>query len=335
VKRKDKVLVVGAGSWGTAFGQYLTSCFHQVKIWVREASVYRSIQKDHLNREFLPGHPLSPRLVPVTDLSSSVGESDILLLAVPSKFMRSTLGQISPAGLEKKIIVNLSKGFESGTNLPISRIAAQTWGEKILDQWITLSGPSFAAELAAGAPTAVVIASSRRTLTEKIQRCFSSATLRIYLSSDLKGVEIGGSLKNTIAIAAGMVRGLGFGYNTTATLVTRGIVEISRFGQKMGAAPETFWGLAGIGDLMLTSFGSLSRNFQLGEKLGRGLGLQKILAGARTVAEGIETTRAIHQLSGKLSIDMPITRQVYEILFEGKSPEKAIGQLMTRKLKSE
>lgn len=335
VRKKDKVLVIGAGSWGTAFADYLTTRYRKVSLWVREESVYRSIREDRINREFLPDHPLSPRLQPTRDLKGVLKAADLVLLAVPSKYIRATLQPLPPPDLEDRIIVNLSKGFEAGTNRPVSRILSDLWGQEVLHRWITLSGPSFAAELARRAPTAVVIASPNTLITRRIQRDFSSETLRIYTTTDLTGVEVGGSLKNIIALASGMVRGLGFGYNTTATLVTRGIVEISRFGQQLGGRAETFWGLAGIGDLMLTSFGSLSRNFQLGEKLARGQKLADIQNQARTVAEGVETTRAIYHLSRELGIDMPITRKVYEILFENQTPKKAIGQLMTRRLKDE
>lgn len=334
-KKKDRILVIGAGSWGTAFGNYLTSNFDQVKIWVKEKEVFESIKTQSINHLFLPSKKLSKKLIPVQNLLGEVNNAQILVIAVPSQYIRDIFHRIALAKIENKVTVNLSKGFEASSLKRISQIAADVFGPGILNNWITLSGPSFAKELSEEFPTAVTLASKNNKLLKKIQMSFSSDTLRIYITEDLKGIEIGGSLKNIIAIASGMITGLGYAYNTKASLITRGIVEISRFGEKMGAKPETFWGLAGIGDLMLTSFGTLSRNFQLGEKLAKGELLEEILNNTKMVAEGIETTKAIKLLADQMSIEMPITNQVYQILFKNKPPKKALNDLMKRKLKSE
>jgi len=208
-------------------------------------------------------------------------------------------------------------------------------GESILEKWVTISGPSFAKELALNHPTAVSAVSKNGEVTKIIQEMFSSDILRIYKSDDLRGVEVAGSMKNVMAIASGIISGLGFGYNSVASMITRAIMEITRFGLKMGAEQTTFWGLAGIGDLMLTSFGPLSRNFQLGVKIAEGQSLEEIENSSKMVVEGVETTKAIKKLSKKIGIEMPISEKVYEILFEGKQPLIAIKELMRRSLKSE
>ena len=332
---KDKILVIGAGSWGTAVANYLTHKYEEVKIWAREEEVVRTILTEQINVLFLPGKKLSSNLIPVTNLQEEVKQAEILIFAVPSNFIRGILQSIDQEEILKKTLVNLSKGFESTSLKRISEIGVDLFGKEILKRWITLSGPSFAQELANNFPTTVVIASDNQVLLKKIQNEFSSDILRIYISDDLKGVEIAGSLKNIFAIASGIINGLGYAYNTTASLITRAIVEISRFGEKLGTKKDTFWGLAGIGDLMLTSFGPLSRNFQLGKKIAEGQTLQEIQNSTMTVAEGVETTRAIKHLAEKLSIDMPITNAVFEILFKEKNPRQAIKELMGRKLKTE
>lgn len=331
----DKILVIGGGSWGTAFANYLAAAKNQtVKIWVREPEVIESIRSNRENNVFLPGITLSPHLVPVTDLTTEAEAADILILAVPSKFIRYTFIELKGI-IENKIVVNLSKGFESTSLKTISQLAVEIVGENILREWVTISGPSFARELAANHPTVVVACSGNEDILKQIQVDFSSDVLRIYRTEDLIGIEVAGSMKNVMAIASGMVKGTGFGYNTTASLVTRASMEISRFGLKMGARAETFWGLAGIGDLMLTCFGPLSRNFQLGERIARGETLEQIEKSTRTIAEGVETTRAIRRLSGQMGIEMPITNEVYEILFNKKVPLEALKGLMKRSLKIE
>ncbi len=313
---------------------HLALCGHQVVLWAYEPEVSLYMNRHHENQLFLPGIRLCEQLRASSDLSEALNCSEIIFLAIPSKHYRSIL-TLCRDQLAAKPLVNLSKGFEADTLLTISQIAGDVIGPDCLKRWVTLSGPSFARELAKGHPTAIVAASENETLSAEIQQAFSSDSLRIYSSSDLRGIEIGGSLKNVMAIASGIVHGCGYGYNTTATLVTRASVEISRFGQKLGANIETFWGLAGIGDLMLTCFGPLSRNFQLGEQIAKGAQLDDVISRSRTIVEGVETTRAVWTLSRQHKIDMPITEQVYEILFNNRPPHEALKNLMKRSLKTE
>jgi glycerol-3-phosphate dehydrogenase (NAD(P)+) len=330
-----KILVIGGGSWGTAFANYLALIKRDtVKIWMREPEIIESIKSNHENNIFLPGIKLSPYLMPVSDLITETKAADIVIFAVPSKYIRNTFKELKGI-VENKLIVNLSKGFEATSLKTISRLAVDVLGTGIIQQWVTISGPSFARELAANHPTVVVASSKNQEILKKIQNDFSSDILRIYRTDDLTGIEVAGSIKNVMAIASGIVRGTGYGYNTTASLVTRASMEILRFGIKLGARKETFWGLAGIGDLMLTCFGTLSRNFQLGERVAKGETLEQIEKSTAMVAEGVETTKAIKQLSDKMGIEMPISNEVYEILFNHKEPIKALKGLMKRSLKIE
>jgi glycerol-3-phosphate dehydrogenase (NAD(P)+) len=345
---KDRILVVGGGSWGTAFANYLAAYVgseepgggnkgangRPVTLWIREKEVIAAVRETGENSLFLPGFRLSPNLVPAADLEAEAGAADIVIFAVPSKFIRQTFQRLKGI-IEDKWLVNLSKGFEASSLKTISQVAAEVLGEEILERWVTISGPSFARELAAGHPTAVAASSRNPVYLEKIQEEFSSGVLRIYRTDDLIGIEVGGSVKNVMAIASGIAAGSGYGYNTTASLVTRASMEITRIGLKLGARQETFWGLAGIGDLMLTCFGTLSRNFQLGERIARGETLEQIEKSSAMVAEGVETTKAIKQLADKMAIEMPISQEVYEILFDNKDPREALKGLMKRSLKTE
>lgn len=331
----DNVLVIGGGSWGTAFADYLARRETKVKIWVREKEVSASINSTRENKVFLPGVELAKNLEACSDLEMEAGRADVWILAVPSKFIRAVMQDLKPALRHGHVLVNLSKGFESDSLKTISQVAAEVFAPEISRQWLTISGPSFARELAKGHPTAVVAASENAGLLERLQNRFSSSTLRIYRSGDLRGLEVAGALKNVMAIASGMINGLGYGFNTTASLVTRANMEISRLGIRLGARAETFWGLAGIGDLMLTCFGSLSRNFQLGRKIALGESLAMAEESTPMVAEGVETAKAIHLLADKLAIDMPISREVHQVLFAGKDVRQAITDLMKRSLKNE
>ncbi|MCK4889310.1 MAG: NAD(P)-dependent glycerol-3-phosphate dehydrogenase, partial [Candidatus Aminicenantes bacterium] len=299
-----------------------------------EKEVIESIEKFRENSLFLPEVVLSENLYPVSGLENEVEKSDILIFAVPSKFIRKSFESLK-GKLSGKTIISLSKGFESTSLKTISRIASDVLGKDILNNWITISGPSFAKELSRNFPTAIVAASENPDILRNIQEKFSSSVLRIYRSNDLIGIEVAGSMKNIMAIASGIINGLGYGFNTTASLVTRASMEILKIGLKLGANRETFWGLAGIGDLMLTSFGPLSRNFQLGVRIAKGETLKEIEKKSITIAEGVETTKAIRSLSRELDIEMPISDKVYEILFEDKDPASALKELMQRSLKIE
>lgn len=331
----DNILVIGGGSWGTAFADYLARQEAQVRIWVREKEVLESINSARENRVFLPGIELAGNLQACADLEEEAGRADILVLAVPSKFARSVMLRLKAVWRDTHVLVNLSKGFESNSLKTMSQVAGEVFGPEASRQWLTLSGPSFARELASRYPTAVVAASVNEGLLEPLQRRFSSSILRIYRSGDLRGLEVAGALKNVMAIASGMISGLGYGFNTTASLVTRASMEISRLGVRLGARPETFWGLGGIGDLMLTCFGPLSRNFQLGRKIALGETLAAAEKATPMVAEGVETTKAVQRLAEQLAIDMPISREVHQVLFAGKDVRTAINDLMKRSLKNE
>jgi len=331
----DNILVIGGGSWGTAFADYLARQETQVRIWVREKEVLEAVNSTRENKVFLPGIELAGNLEACADLEGAAGESGVLILAVPSKFARSVMLRLKPVWRGDHVLVSLSKGFESDSLKTMSQVAAEVFGPGVSRQWLTLSGPSFARELASGHPTAVVAASVNEGLLERLQSRFSSSTLRIYRSGDLRGLEVAGSLKNVMAIASGMINGLGYGFNTTASLVTRANMEISRLGVRLGARPETFWGLGGIGDLMLTCFGPLSRNFQLGRKIALGETLAAVEKATPMVAEGVETTKAVQKLAEQMGIDMPISQEVHRVLFAGKDVRAAIHDLMKRSLKNE
>ena len=335
---KNNILVIGGGSWGTAFANYLAvsadPAARSVKIWVREKEIIAAILSTRQNPVFLPRITLSPGLTPVSDLSQEAEAADTIILAVPSKFLRKTFEELKGI-IEHKQVVNLSKGFEAISLKTVSQLACEVCGPGIMEQWVTVSGPSFARELAANHPTVVVACSRNPDLAQHLQADFSSDVLRVYRSDDLVGIEVAGSVKNVMAIASGIISGCGYGYNTTASLVTRASMEIMRFGLKLGARQETFWGLAGIGDLMLTCFGHLSRNFQLGQRIAGGETLHQIETSSAMVAEGVETTKAVKLLAQEKNIEMPITQQVYEILFNNKSPGEALKELMKRRLKPE
>ncbi len=331
----SKILVVGGGSWGTAFADYLARGGREVALWAREEEVLAAIRSGRENRVFLPGVELAANLGVTPDLEGAAAAAETLVLAVPSKFMRSVLLRLASGLRPGQALVSLSKGFESDSLKTMSQVADDVLGPGAARQWLALSGPSFARELAAGHPTAVAVASENAGLLARVQEEFSSKVLRVYRSDDLRGLEVAGSLKNVMAIASGMISGMGYGFNTTASMVTRANAEISRLGVRLGGRSETFWGLAGIGDLMLTCFGTLSRNFQLGRRVALGETLQAVERSTPMVAEGVETAKAVGRLAEQLQIDMPISRQVHRVLFEGKEPAAAVGELMTRSLKSE
>jgi glycerol-3-phosphate dehydrogenase (NAD(P)+) len=331
----DNLLVIGGGSWGTAFADYLARLGRSVRLWVLEEEVIRAIEERRENTVFLPGIRLADRLRAVADLEAEAATADALIMAVPSKYIRSVMRRLQKVRPGGQPLLNLSKGFEADSLKTMSQVAAEIFGPDVEDNWVTISGPSFARELASQHPTAVVAAAANDELLRKVQNGFSSKVLRVYRTDDLKGIEVAGSVKNVMAIAAGMINGLDLGFNTTAALVTRANMEISRLGISLGARPETFWGLAGIGDLMLTCFGSLSRNFQLGRKIAMGSSLASAERSTPMVAEGVETTKAVHEIARRRSIDMPISQGVYHVLFEGRDARSILGDLMQRSLKNE
>ncbi len=329
-----RIGVLGAGSWGTALADLLATKGHRVDLWAREAEVVHQINHEHENRIFLPGFRLTEGLAASGELAAVASGKDLLLVVIPSHALRQTMRALSGSIAPQTDVVSAAKGIETDTLCTLSQVLGQTLGlgpERIG----VLSGPSFAVEVARRFPTAVVVASSDPDLARRVQHTFATPVFRVYTSDDVIGVELGGAVKNVIAIAAGMIDGLGMGLNTRAALITRGMTEIRRLGKRLGANPRTFTGLAGYGDLILTCTGELSRNHTLGRRIAEGRKLAELLAETRSVAEGVHTARAVHQLSVKLGVEMPICRQVYRILYEDLPPSVALAELMTRNLKPE
>ncbi len=327
--------VVGAGSWGTALANLLACKGYAIDLWVFEPEVCRQIEKQHENKVFLPGVTLSENLKPTNDLSRVVAAKDLVLVVVPSHVMRTVVGEMADRLDPATLLVTASKGIENQTHLTMNGVildVLQGWPER---QLAVVSGPSFAKEVARKAPTVVTAASTDMATAEKVQSVFVTPYFRVYTNTDVVGVEIGGAIKNVIAIAAGVIDGLGLGLNTRAALITRGLTEIQRLGRRMGADPRTLAGIAGVGDLILTCTGDLSRNHTVGKKIGEGLSLEEILAEMRMVAEGVKTAKSVYNLSRKLGVEMPICQAMYAILYEDLPPEKAVYRLMTRDLKQE
>jgi glycerol-3-phosphate dehydrogenase (NAD(P)+) len=330
-----KLGVVGAGSWGTALANLLAGKGNSVDLWVFEKDVCRQIDKQRENKVFLPGVTLSENLRPTNDLAVAVSGKDLVLVVVPSHVMREMIGRLAAHLAPAALLVTASKGIENQTHLTMSGVIRD-----VLDDWpetqlAALSGPSFAKEVARKAPTVVTAASSDLSVAATVQSVFVTPFFRVYTNTDVVGVEIGGAIKNVIAIAAGVIDGLGLGLNTRAALITRGLTEIQRLGIRMGADPRTLAGIAGVGDLILTCTGDLSRNHTVGKKIGEGLHLDEILAEMRMVAEGVKTAKSVYNLARKLDVEMPICQEMYAILYEGRAPEKAVYRLMTRDLKQE
>ena len=330
-----KIGVIGAGSWGTTLADLLASKGFPVALWAYEHDLVERMQVNHENDLYLPGFTLSENLSFTNDVAAAVAGKDLVLFVPPSQVLRLLLKQALPHFAENAIIVSASKGIENDTLLPMSDIFAELLPEALQKRTAYLSGPSFAKEVAQRMPTAVSVASADADLAEQVQQVFSTDVFRVYSNSDVIGVELGGALKNVIALAAGVSDGLGYGYNTRAALITRGLAEITRIGVALGAEPLTFAGLAGMGDLVLTCTGDLSRNRTVGFELGQGRSLDEILNEMHMVAEGVKTTLSAYQLSAKLGVEAPLIEQMYEILYNNKEARKAVNDLMDRELKPE
>ena len=327
-----RIAVLGAGSWGTALANLLAGKALAVRLWAREAEVVESINTRHENELFLPGHSLVPSLVADRDAAGVVADADVIVSVSPSHAVRRVIGEVATAVTPGALVVSATKGIEDGSLLRMSEVI----GSALPDARIAvLSGPSFASEVAAGQPTAVVAASSDPGAAAQVQELFSTPAFRVYTNRDVIGVELGGSLKNVIAIAAGTLEGLGLGHNPRAALLTRGLAEITRLGAALGAEPATFAGLAGMGDLILTATGALSRNRALGMALAHGESFEHWQARNRTVAEGANTSRAAALLAQRAGVEMPIADEVRAVLFEGKPARDSVRDLMERELKAE
>ena len=324
----SRIVVLGAGAWGTALTISLARrSGHQLVLWSYSAELAEQMTETGENLQFLPGYTVPADVRVTSDLVGSVFEADIVLCVPPSEHMRGIFGQIAPVLTRDQIVVSATKGLEESSLLRMSQVIASLANNPVG----VLSGPSFAAEVASGIPTAIVAASSVPGVAQTIQKEFSSSTLRLYTNDDVAGVELGGALKNVIALAAGVVHGLDLGYNSGAALITRGIAEITRLAVACGGRRQTLAGLSGIGDLVLTCTGSLSRNRTVGTELGKGRSLPEILEGLHgKVAEGIRSTTAALGLAARYGVEMPITEQMDAILHHGKSPKDAIRDLMAR-----
>ncbi|HUA59452.1 MAG TPA: NAD(P)H-dependent glycerol-3-phosphate dehydrogenase [Verrucomicrobiae bacterium] len=327
--------IIGGGSWGTALAVVLSRRFDSVRLWVYEADLAARMVETRQNDLYLPDILLPGNVHICNELSAAVDDASTLLSVVPSHLARSVYQQLLPFVNPSMAFVTATKGLENGSLLRISEVIRDVLRKAFEPSIAVLSGPSFAREVARGDPTAIVVASEDPALAAEVQSSFSGPTFRLYTSTDSTGVEIGGSVKNVIAIGAGVVTGLGLGHNVTAALITRGLAEITRLACAMGGRPQTMAGLAGLGDLVLTCTGDLSRNRMVGVELARGRKLDEIVNSMKMVAEGIKTTSAAVELARKFSVEMPITEQMFQMLHFGISPREAIQRLMERSLKGE
>lgn len=331
----ENVGVLGAGSFGTALAKLLAEGGHRVRLWARDEGVVSAINEEHRHPRRLKDVLLPPGLVATSSLQEAVADAGVVVSAIPTVAVRDVWQRAQGALGPDTVIVSATKGVENGTLMLVSDILRDVLPEEVHGRLAFLSGPSFALELCRRLPTAVTVAADVEEVAERVQRVISTDYFRAYTTTDVVGVEVGGALKNVIAIAAGAADGLGFGLNSQAALITRGLAEITRLAVKMGARPLTLAGLAGMGDLVLTCTGSLSRNRTVGFRLGQGKSLDQILAELGEVAEGVNTTRAVHDLARREEVEMPISEGVYRLLFEGVSPREAVYELMGRRLKAE
>ncbi len=328
-----KIGVLGAGAWGTTLADLLARKGAGVTLWAREPEVVESINAQHVNQVFLPDAPLAPAVRATGDVAAAVRDAEVIVSAAPSHAVGTIIPQAVPALTGRPLVVSVSKGLDPDRLSTLSCVLRELLPPGI--EIAVLSGPSFAQEVYARQPTAVVAAAREHAVAQRVQQIFATSYLRVYWHTDVVGVELAGALKNVIALAAGMLEGLGLGHNTRAALITRGLAEITRLGVALGAEPATFAGLAGMGDLILTATGPLSRNHALGIELGRGKRVDEALAGRPTVAEGVNTARAAVTLGERHGVELPIARELTEVLFRGKAPRQAVIDLMERELKAE
>jgi glycerol-3-phosphate dehydrogenase (NAD(P)+) len=330
-----KIGVIGAGSWGTTLANVLAKKGHDVTLWVYEADLAKRLQETGVNDLYLDGITLSSKLACTNELAEAAKDSQLILLVSPSQVMRHVLKDLKTHIADDCLLVSAAKGIENETLMTMSEVLQEVLGAQVAKRSAFLSGPSFAREVAIEQPTAVTVAAEDLAVALRVQEIFSTDYFRVYTNQDVVGVEIGGAMKNVIALAAGVGDGLGFNNNARAALITRGLVEIARLGDAKGAQGATFYGLAGMGDLVLTCTGDLSRNRSVGIELGKGRKLDEILNKMNMVAEGVKTTLSAYQLAAKLGVAMPITEQMYQVLYEDKDPKQAVADLMTRALTSE
>ena len=332
---KTRVGVVGGGAWGTALAKLLADKGFFLDLWVFEPEVKEQIEKDRENKIFLPDVILPQNIIPFNDIEIVVRKKDLILVVVPSHCMRDIAAQMKNFISPETIIVTASKGIENKTHMIMTQILAEKIDFLPKENFAVLSGPSFAREVANKVPTVVATASTSRAVSEYVQNIFSCPTFRVYINDDPIGTQIGGAMKNVVAIAAGICDGMKMGLNSRAALITRGLTEMNRMGTRLGADPLTLAGLAGVGDLLLTCTGELSRNYTLGRQIGEGKKPDDIISEMRMVAEGVKTTRSVYNLSKKLGVDLPICNEVYFVLFKGLSVKETVERLMNRSLKHE
>jgi glycerol-3-phosphate dehydrogenase (NAD(P)+) len=330
-----KIAVLGAGSWGTAQALLLNKKTRQVALWGRVEDGIEIMRTDRENKRFLPGVTLPDNIMPTSNLKVAVADTKLIVLAVPTQAVREVLIQLVPHLKPDTIIVNTAKGLEIETTMRLSQVAEDVLGGQIREHYAVLSGPSHAEEVARGMPTVVTVASYSREAAIFVQDAFMSPVFRVYTNPDVAGVELGGALKNIIALATGMCDGLGFGDNTRAALMTRGLTEITRMGVALGGDYRTFSGLSGMGDLVVTCMSKYSRNRRAGELLGRGYNLQQALAEIGMAVEGVHTVRVVNQIADQMGVDMPISKACYNILYKNKLARETVETLMKRRKKHE
>jgi glycerol-3-phosphate dehydrogenase (NAD(P)+) len=329
-QKKEAIAVVGAGSWGTALSIVLADNGHEVRLWSHNDSQVNEINQFHTNKKYLPDILLPELIVGYGSLIDALKEVETIILAVPTKAIREVTRKISDIQTSPISIAHVSKGIEPDTLLRITELIKEEMPKDLLKDVVVLSGPSHAEEVSLRHPTTVTVSSDNMAAAEAIQELFINQNFRVYTNPDVVGVELGGALKNIIALAAGITDGLGYGDNAKAALMTRGLAEIARLGTKMGANPLTFSGLTGIGDLIVTCTSVHSRNWRAGNMLGKGQSLEDVLENMGMVVEGVRTTKAAYQLALKYDVDMPITFILYDVLFNGKNPKDAVDILMAR-----
>jgi glycerol-3-phosphate dehydrogenase (NAD(P)+) len=327
--------IIGAGSWGTALAIALGPRFERIRLWVYEADLAERLRQTRINDVYLPGFEIPAHAEPTTHLAAALEGAEIVLSAAPSHLVRGLFGQMAPLLNERMIFVSATKGLENETLLRMSQVIRQSLEPRFTPRVAVISGPTFAREVAKFEPTALVVASEDAEVAQSVQAAFSGPAFRLYSSTDPTGVEAGGSIKNVVAIGAGVLHGMGLGYNASAALITRGLAEITRLAVAMGGKSQTLSGLAGLGDLVLTCTGDLSRNRQVGVELAHGRKLDEIVNSMKMVAEGIKTTNAVVDLARRLSVEMPISEQMFQMLHFGITPREAIRRLMDRSLKGE
>ena len=330
-----RIAVLGEGSWGTTLSVLLFYNAHRLVLWSHRSDYAEAIRERRENTLFLPGIQIPEDLEVTDDLQYAVTGAEMIVTAVPSQFLRSAVKDLGTANLRDVVVVNVAKGIENGSLMTMSEVLCDVWPTVRKEHIATLSGPSFAEEVSRQIPTAVVVASTNPAISRLAQETFMTPYFRVYSSEDIRGVELGGSIKNVIAIGAGIADGAGFGDNTKAAIMTRATAELARLGTLMGAQPRTFAGLSGIGDLIVTCMSKHSRNRHVGEEIGKGRRLSDVLSEMVMVAEGVATTQSVYNLAQRLNAELPIVNEVYQVLFQDKDPIIATSDLMTRDAKGE